>query len=249
MLEYFQGLYIPTYFEIAAALVAVISYFRFKRFMDRGGVLLVVLICYTAVNEVIGYYPQYIHEQGLVESDFFLQYPSLSLGYWLSNIYSFINFFSLGLFFLWELKQKKRKGILKVCLGIFSSLALINLFISNDFFTMYSKVTDLLGLSLLFIAISFYYYELLMDTAVLKIGKSFPFYVSIAVLVYYVCITPLILLNDLYRTEELVFRIYFDKLISVGNYFLYGMFIFGYLWCYWFNKSLNRKSSSLSTSS
>ena len=62
---------------------------------------------------------------------------------------------------------------------------------------------------------------LLMGIPLYKIGKSFPFYVSIAVLVYYVCITPLILLNDLYRTEELVFRIYFDKLISVGNYFLH----------------------------
>lgn len=217
--------------------------------MTRGGVLLVILIVYTAINEVVGHYPYYIYEKGLDKNEFFTNYPSLALGYWLSNIYSIINFFSLGVFFLWELKKKKHLNILKLCLAIFALASISNLIISNDFFTMYSKVTDVLGLCLLIISISFYYYELLMDTAVLKIGRSFPFYVSIALLVYYICITPLILLNDLYIQEELVFRTYFEKVISVGNYFLYGMFIFGYLWCYWFNKSLNRKFSSLSTSS
>jgi hypothetical protein len=249
LLEYFQGLHIPTYFEIAAALVAVISYIKYKSVMTRGGVLFVILIVYTAINEVVGHYPYYIYDKGLDKSEFFTNNPSLALGYWLSNIYALINFFLLGVFFLWELKKKRHKYILSFCLAIYAFASIANLIFSNDFFTMYSKVTDVLGLCLLIISISFYYYELLLDTAVLKIGRSFPFYVSIAVSVYYLCMTPFILLNDLYILEELVFRIFFDKVISLGNYFLYGMFIFGYLWCYWFNKSLNKKSSSLSTSS
>ncbi|MFT5862062.1 MAG: hypothetical protein ACI828_000708 [Flavobacteriales bacterium] len=249
MLEYLQGLYLATYIEITAALVAVISLVKYRAFMDNGGRLIVFLLIYTSINEIVGHYPRYIYDLGINKNEFFTNNPSLKRGYWLSNIYALINFFSLGLFFLWELKQKRRVQILKWCLALFVILSIANLLISDDFFNMYSKVTDVLGLGLLIVAISFYYYEILIDTVILKIGRTFPFYVSIPVLIYYVCTTPLILLNDFYLKEELIFRTYFDKLISLANYFLYGMFIFGYLWCYWFNKSINRKSSSLSTSS
>ena len=237
------------FFELTAALVAVGSLLKFSQHFGRPERVLVFYLCFSVFTECIGLTRTIISENGLENTPFYLKYPQLINAYWWFNIYTIISTLCFGFYFKSQLKSSKFKNFFKWLLIVFLGTTVINLIFSNVYFANYSLYTDISSVIILVAIISIYYYELLTTDRILSLGRSFAFLISVPVFLYYIAITPLFLLSSFFVPEELIFFNFYRSLLASGNFLLYGMFIFGYLWCYWFNKSLNRKSSSLSTSS
>lgn len=248
-MDYLPDIPFMVFFELAAALVAVSTYFRYTLVFHRPERVLIFYLCFSVFTEFLGLYQQFIYDHDLVNSAFFSDNPHLLTAHWWFNIYTIVAALCFGYYFKMQIESTNFKRIAKALLVIFLVTTVLNLLISDVYFVQYSLYTDVSTVIILVAIISMYYYELLSSDRILSLGKSFAFLISIPVFLYYIVITPLFLLSNNYVLTEMVFMKFYDSLLAYGNFFLYGMFIFGYLWCYWFNKSLNRKSSSLSTSS
>lgn len=247
-MDYLPDIPFTVFLELTAAIVAVGSLIKFPQHFGRPERVLVFYLCISFFSECIGLTRGFIYNNGLEDNAFYLKYPQLTQTYWWFNIYIIIAALCFGFYFRSQLKSSKFKKIFKWVLIVFLVTTVINLIFSDVYFANYSLYTDVTSVIILGAIISFYYYELLSSDAILSLGRSFPFLISIPVFLYYIAISPLFFLSSFLVPKELVFYEFYRSLLASGNFLLYGMFIFGYLWCYWFNKSLNRKSSSLSTS-
>lgn len=235
------------FIELTAAIVAVSSIFKYSSFFKRPERVLVFYLCFAVFSEFLGLYPHYLYKSGLVNSEFYLNNPHLIRAYWWFNIYTITAALCFGYYFYRQLERSSFRKLAKGLLFTFLITTVVNILFTDVFFKKYSIYTDVSSVVILVSIISFYYYELLSSDKILHLNKSFTFLLSIPIFLYYIVITPLFLLSSNYIKSEPVFMDFYNNVRDSCNFFLYGMFIFGYLWCYWFNKSLNKKSSSLST--
>jgi hypothetical protein len=110
-----------------------------------------------------------------------------------------------------------------------SSLILI---FSEVLFTSYSYFTLFAGVTLLFLAISFYYYELLQDEKLLEIKKSVKFYVSVAFLLFNLISLPLwIYFKYFSNAISPEFVKLYQSIFYFSNVLLYTTYIFAFIYC------------------
>ncbi len=248
MIEYLSLLSNIFKLELVAALVATITFIKYRKTINfEASDYLLRFLWIGVFCEFIGHYPRYIDHIGIDKSDFFINNQKLLKNYWIFNIYSIVIYSIIVIYFKKQLKNKIFKKILTYSVYIFLITTIINISVTDIFFKAFSQYTDFTGLLIIICAISFYYYELLNSNDILKVNSSLPFYISFTLLLYYLSMTPIFLSSVFYTKEEVVFIKYYKSILSFGNYFLYGMFIFAFLRCYWFNKSPNTKSSLSST--
>ncbi len=242
-LHYFDGFSQAILIDVLAAVIALITWKKYRAVLGRDFFLFMSFLFVVVFTEVVGQYSAFIYLQDLDDFQFFCDYPGFLYSDWLLNIYSVVSFIMLGYYFRMQLIHPKAKQLFGFIIVLFAIATTVNLLVTDIFFKSFSKFTDGIGVLLLTAIITYYYYEILTTDNILKVKTSFPFIVSIACLVYYLCATPLFLVYDLLLFEEVVLGVYYDNILTFLNIFLYGMFIFGMLTCYWFNKSLNIKFS------
>ncbi|MEP0262292.1 hypothetical protein [Dokdonia sp.] len=240
---------IPILFEIVAALAATITYKFFKDEKNISFKFLCFYLWLVAFIDVMGAYPYVIYYYNYDELAFFIDIDNKKWlkNYWIFNILIAIAYIFYSWYFREQLYLKKHKKILKYSIYIYTIFCVLYSLYTPLFFDTFLKLNNLFGLLLLTLSIAFYYYELLRSDKILSIGYSLPFYISIATLLWYISVTPLVLSSEFLVSIELVFLEYYRLILNYANYFLYGIITFGIIRCYWLNKSQNTKSFSSST--
>lgn len=243
----FSSLNATRILEIMAAIAAIISYIFYKNHRTNDFKFLLIYLWFVVLVEFLGSYAHLICPFKLDETTFLIQNPQFLYNYWIFNVYLVIAYIFYAWYFLLQIKNEKyyRIGLLSIL--IFTIVSIIHLITSDTFFDNYSQLVNFMGLVLLILLLTLYYYNILKSDKILNISSSLPFYVSIGVLIFYLCVIPLLLSSKFLVAEEIIFVKYYGLILAYSNYVLYGMFIFGFLRCYWFNKSLNTKSSLSST--
>ncbi len=246
--NYFSN-YLPLVIEIVAALVATITLIIFKKNQNlhKNLLYLTVYLWFVVLVENTGLYSTYICDNGYDEYGFFMNNPDLTHNYWLYNIYSILTYSFFVIFFFKQFGSIQLMKKVKLTLLFFLIFSMFYMLWTGIFIEGYSKFIELLGLVLFSISIGYYYYKLLTSNQVLFIGTSFPFFISISTLLFFLTMTPLFISSEFIKLSETVFTEYYRIISTYANYFLYGMFIFGIVKCYWFNKSQNTKFSLSST--
>jgi uncharacterized protein YneF (UPF0154 family) len=156
---------------------------------------------------------------------------------WVYNIYSLCSAAFLTFYFSELIKNVFWKSVLKYLIIFFVITSIINLMISGVFFTEDSKYVNLLGAFMTFFSITLFYFELLRSDLLLNLKRYFPLYVSIGVLVFSLCMTPLSIFSDYFNEENEQFVRLQSHLILYANLFMYLFFIIGFYIC-------RKKSSS-----
>lgn len=238
---------IPILLEIVAALAATITYKFYKKNANVGFKVLCIYLWFVVFVDVIGAYTYVICYYKYDELPFFINNIQWVRNYWLFNILIVVAYIFYSWYFREQLYLNKHKQILKYGILSYLIFCLCYCLYTPIFFETFLKLNNLLGLLLLTLSISLYYYELLRSEKILSIGYSLPFYISIATLLWYISVTPLVLSSEFLVSVELIFLKYYRLILNYANYFLYGIIIFGIVRCYWFNKSQNTKFSSSST--
>ncbi len=196
---------------------------------DLSNKLFTYFLLFTFIIETIGTIPAVIyHHQVLNHLKDTLWYSN----FWLYNPYLVISFAFYCYYFGRNLQSRILKNILNYSVIVFvisSSLILIFsdvLFVSNSYFTLF------VGIALLFLAISFYFYELLQDEKILEIKRSVKFYVSVAFLVFNLISLPLwIYFKYFSNAISPEFVKLYQSIFYLSNVLLYSTYIFAFIYC------------------
>ncbi len=243
----FSNIGLPRILEFVAALAATFSYAFLKSSRTKNFKYLQIFLWITVMVEFIGSYARLAEPYCFEDVEFFKKYPQLTKNYWIFNIYSIVAYSFYAWYLLRQVKVRSYKLSSFYLIVIFNLCTIVNFLFTDIFFKGYSQFTILIGLILIVIVLSIYYYDILNSDKILQISNSLPFYVSIGVLIFYISVTPLMLSSQYIKPEEIVFTTYYKLILNYSNYFLYGIIIFGIVKCYWFKKSQSTKFSSSPT--
>lgn len=212
--------------EFLAALTGIIC---LKNYINSSTKYFIFFLIYIFIIEVLGaslvYYP-----------DFYPVYLIRRIGFQMTNWYNIFWFFGSIVFVLYYfyslLQLKQNKFIIKI-VGILFSLIMLGHFIIyfDVFMSSHPKLYQFLGLLATFISIALYFIEFLKSDSMLNIFKTFGFYASIGLFLWWLIITPVIFF-DFYNTEADWHFVNLKRLIFLfANAFMYSTFTFALMYC------------------
>lgn len=153
--------------------------------------------------------------------------------FWIYTIYNIASFSFFTLYFVSFLKNEFWKTIFRVltiCFIVVSGIIIIS---TGSFFESSPQFVPIAGTLLLFFSVVLFYFELLRSDLLLQLKKLLPFYISVGVLVFNLCVTPIDILSQYFNLtggNELFVKLHLNVLFF-ANVFMYGTFILGFLIC------------------
>ena len=215
--------------ELLAALAGT-YYLRTNKNSEKKYKYLVYFLWYTFFNEVIASYAPIAHFTkykyfGFVENTVFYDNT------WLYNICFLISISFFVSFFRVYLSSIKVKKILLVILMSYLIISVINFVFIDVFFTSYSVLAITFGTTLLLFTVILYYFDLLKTNKVFNLKTYLPFYISIGVLGFYLCVTPILVFSKYFKEVNDVYVNLKANFLLIANIFMYTTFIIGFLVC------------------
>ncbi|MDN3724061.1 hypothetical protein QRD02_06675 [Aequorivita sp. SDUM287046] len=160
--------------------------------------------------------------------------------YWWYNIYILVSYTFYIFYFISFVRKDYWKTIFGVAVGIFLLSSTLIFIFTDIFFKGYSPYVSIAGTILLFFSIVLFYFELLRSDLILALKWSLPFYISVGVLMFNLCLTPVELFIQYYNLKEgnELFVTLRSNVLLYGNIFMYSIYTLGFLVC-----SKKKKSS------
>jgi len=157
---------------------------------------------------------------------------------WLYNIYDPIVLILIGKFMINNTNTILSHRIIKfLVLGFIIFWFVYFLFVANYFETglPYDFV---ISTFVIFIMVMLYLRELLKSNELINFYKSPVFCVIIALMLWYICITPLFIFNGFYLKENEEFLSFRKIFLNTSNIILYSWYIFAFLYPLRFKRKL-----------
>ena len=216
--------------ELFAALAGAI-YLKKIQTKNKSTRYFVWFLWFTVVLETIGAYAPIAYFEGY-DYFYFLKDSVFQDNNWVYNCYSLVSASFYTYYFGSYIQSKIWKLILKFLLITFIVSSVLNLTFSDVFFEEDSKYVNLGGTFLIFFAVSLFYFELLKSDLLLNLKRFLPLYVSIGVMIFYLCVTPLLsIFSDYFNSDNNMFVKLQVHLILFSNIFMYSFFILGFYIC------------------
>lgn len=172
----------------------------------------------------IGYYSNYTYFSIVKDTHFYKTY-------WLYNPFYILTFAFYPIYFSTYLINKKLIVGIKIATIIYIVSAIISLFIGDTFFEEDSKFVNLAGSMLMFFSIASFYFDLLRSNLILNLKYFLPLYISIGLLIFYICVTPLSVLSRYFNAENGIFVRFQVLVVLISNILMYTTFIIGFMIC------------------
>lgn len=215
--------------ELLAALAGT-YYLRTNKNSEKNYKYLVYFLWYTFLNEVIGTYAQIA---GFTKYEYFefVENTVFEKNSWLYNIYFLLSISFYVIFFRGYLSSiKLRKTVLFILIS-YLIISVINFIFTDIFFTSYSVLAITIGTLLLLLTVILFYFNLLKTNKVFNLKNYLPFYISIGVLVFYLCVTPLLTFSKYFNKLNGMYVNLQANILLIANIFMYTTFIIGFLVC------------------
>lgn len=219
--------FITKLFELCAAVSGSIYLYRTKQNSLR---IFVYFLWLTVFVETLGGYSRIL--QNNYDYDWYnaLKNSVFCTNNWLYNIYAYLTIGLIGIFYSGLLSSKRYKIIIRILILSYSVFAIIFFTQTDAFFTMSLPYDMVLGTFIICVFVILYFVELMKSAILLEFYKLPSFYISVALLFWNLCITPLFIFNDYFRainTEFIEFRI---LLLLTINMLTYSCFSFGFIY-------------------
>ena len=215
--------------ELAAAIAG--TYYLKKVPALRSTRYLVTFLWITVVVEFVSSYAPiaYFSNYDYFE---FVKGTKFRQNYWLQNPYLILSFAFYVYYFRSFIRDKTWRVILKY-LNIAYLFVSIGIFLfSNVYFSEYSQFSSVAGTLLLILCIAIFYFELLKSDALLNLKRFLPLYISIGILIFSLCITPIDIFSAyLKETVNPFFVTFKNYMYLYVNIFLYSTYILGFIVC------------------
>lgn len=219
-------------------MAAVTGLFLYKKYELTAAKYFVYFLFYlTFFDFLSGYtYPSYIHSELFMS---FLKGTVLEKNYWLSTLYWKIGAIMFFAFYYGKiLNYQSFKNIIKyISYGFFVFSIIYILLNWSAFFTSYFPIISILGSIVIFLCTIFYFIELLQSETILTFYKSLNFYISAAIFIWWLIITPIVFYDNYTSYTVGVYERDWDyielrRLIYISaNIFMYSTFTFALIFC------------------
>lgn len=147
---------------------------------------------------------------------------------WLYNIYSFLTIGLLGIFYSGLLSNKSLKTLIRTIVILYIVFSLCYYTFTDAFFVFGLPYDDILASVIVSIYVICYFIELMNSEYILQYYKLPSFYISVALLLWYLCVTPLFIFNGYFREVNTDFVIFRYLLLLFINICTYALYTFGF---------------------
>ncbi len=225
LLEYYNT--ITFCVEILAAVTGLLLYNKYKQTAAK---YFIWFLVYLSVCEFLASYVHYINNDGFLS---FLEGTVFTRNFWWSTLFwkiGAIMFFSF--YYNNILTNERFKRIVKYCGYSFLAFSIIYIFLNwDDYFIRFFPIIDVLGAIIIFLSTIFYFFETLQSDKILMFYKSLNFYISAAIFIWWLIITPLVF-YDIYMTNRDWNFIFLRwQIYLFANILMYLTFTFALIWC------------------
>jgi len=161
----------------------------------------------------------------------FVDNTPFSANYWLYNCFLPLGFVFFAYYFRTYIKAKQSRLIIKITSVAYLASTVVNLLLTDVFFIGFSQYTNVSGTLLIFLAVVLFYFELLRSDILLRLKQFLPLYISIGVLIFNLCATPVDLFSDYFSPENNIFIKLRVNVLMYANIFMYLTFTLGFIVC------------------
>lgn len=209
--------------EIMAAVIGLIFYKKYKYTAVK---FFIWFLVYVAVCDFFGSYAEYVKEDSFLS---FLKGTIIETNHWWITSTWFIGsilFFSY--FYQKTLKTKLYKHILKYGAFVFLIISIIQIVTDlESFFNHFFPLISILGAVIILLCTIFYFIEVLRSENILMFYRYINFYISLAIFIWWLIITPLVF-YDIYNSQaDWTFVILKWQIYLFANIFMYTTFTIG----------------------
>ncbi|GHC57977.1 hypothetical protein [Ulvibacter litoralis] len=209
------------------AFITSIYYYRKDR--TKYTLYLVLFLGLTVFSECFGWYAYFVKEGSFL---YFLEGTPFEKNYWYFNIYLIISMLFYIHYFKWYYQSKKNIKLINMLSILFLVGSITYLFFTPIFFIGFSPFTMIVGTLFVFLSVALYYLELLNSNRILKIHKTLPFYVSVAALIWHLCVTPFMIYSYYFSNSlDPEFVKLYIIVVNSTNILTYSIYIAGFLIC------------------
>ncbi|MFT4849224.1 MAG: hypothetical protein ACI83B_001762 [Sediminicola sp.] len=191
---------------------------------------LVIFLWVTVLVEFITAYPVIAHYSNYKYFSFVENTPYAD-NKWIFNIYIILNF----TFFIYYcgsyIEGRVIRRFVKYSAILYVISALGYLLITDIYFIETSPFSVIAGTILLFAVIILFYFQLLKSDTIVNLKYFLPFYISIGVLIFNLCITPIDIFSEFYSKKNTLFWEFKNIAYLLLNLSMYSIFILGFIIC------------------
>ena len=211
-------------------LAAVIGLFCLKKYKGTAARFFIYFLVYVVFVEQAGTYTKIIKDSSN---------PDLLKGSLIErNFWWYTLMWSLGssIFFLYFYKKILKNSLYKKILSymLWGFIAVFVIKYTTDYKALFENRSFLivcLNLISVLICVLFYFMEILRSDKILEFHKSVYFYISAAILFWFLVSTPLSFFNKYFNTSDWNFIILKWQIMLFTNVIMYLTFSFALLWC------------------
>lgn len=225
--------------------IAGIYYLKKVPAISTPSKMLVAFLWFTFFVEVVGAYSPvaYFSEYKFLS---FVKGTIFERNRWLYNIYNIIKFVFFVYYFRSYIKRKFNRNLLLILTSLFIITSIVNLALTDVFFKFESQYVNLTGTFLLMFSIILFFFQLLISDLIVNLKRFLPIYVAIAVMLFYLCVTPVSIYSEFFTTTtgNKLFVDLHVRILLYSNIFMYSFFILGFIVCSRTKKYLTKTTSS-----
>ena len=191
-------------------------------------------LVYVTLFECLASYTRIVHEnESLKAVEQYLKGTKFEKNYWVYNLFwNFLGTLFLSFYYSKILKTKSFKVIIKVVTAIFLVASMIYIgFHFDSFFNSSIIFLKISALSVIFISIVLYFIEMLRGENILTFYKSFNFYASAALFIWWLVTTPMVFYQIYFSKADWNFIFLRWHIYLAANFFMYSIFTFAFIWC------------------
>ncbi|WP_040280092.1 hypothetical protein [Psychroserpens damuponensis] len=220
-----NGIYITKVLEFIAAFAGTLYIRKNKNSVIK---IFVIYLWITFIIEVVALYT-YVMQHNYDYNWFIaIKNSNFCNNRWLYNIYSFLAIGLIGLFYSNLMSTKLFRNIIRVVFIFFSVFVFMFFTLTDAFFARSIPYAFVLGTVVICLYVILYFIELMRSEELLNFKKMPSFYISIALLLWYLCATPLFIFDSYFKAVNTDFVNFRNVFLLIINIFTYLCFTFGF---------------------
>jgi len=216
--------------RIVEILAAVTGLILFKKYKSTTAKYFIFFLLYLSIGDLLNTYTKLIRNNGVLS---FLEGTVFAQNYWWSTLFWKIGAILFFVFYYQKiLKTEIFRKIIKYSGFIFITVSVFYILIHwNYFFSRFFPIISIMGAIIIFLCTAFYFFETLQSDRILTFYKSINFYISAAIFIWWLIITPIVF-YDIYGEHRDIAYIHLRRYIYLfANICMYLTFTFALIWC------------------
>ena len=213
--------------EIIAAVTGILL---LKKYKGTATKYFIYFLIYLSICESVGSYTHYIANNGFFS---FLEGTVFETNYWWYTLFwKVLAIVFFAFYYNLILENKKFKVILKYSAIVFFIFSVVYIALNiHDYFNSSLPIISIIGTIIIFLCAGFYFMEILLSDRVLVFYKSINFYISVAIFIWWLIITPIVFFEKYNTTSDWDFVFLKWQIKLFANICMYLTFTFALVFC------------------